>query len=288
MEPIRAGVHVAAITPFTREGTIDAPYFVRLLAHFEAHGAQGVVVAGSTGEGPSLSAPEKVQLYELAVQGRGRLQVIAGILACSLDETLYLSRHAAKVGCDALMVAPPFYYTATIEGLVAYYRAVLDASRLPVILYNIPQRTRVKLTPALVDALLEHPNLHGIKDSSGSVRSLRQFLRYAPRLRVWVGEEKLLLPCLQGGGAGTISGLANVYLPRLVALCRAFEEGKECTGLQSLIDAAADAIDAFPAPANFKYALALAGFPHACVRPPLTDLTETQRAQLERVWREIP
>jgi dihydrodipicolinate synthase/N-acetylneuraminate lyase len=70
MEPIRAGVHVAAITPFTQEGAIDAPYFARLLAHFEAHGAQGVVVAGSTGEGPSLSAPEKAQLYELAVQAK--------------------------------------------------------------------------------------------------------------------------------------------------------------------------------------------------------------------------
>jgi 4-hydroxy-tetrahydrodipicolinate synthase len=273
MEPIRAGVHVAAITPFTREGTIDAPYFVRLLAHFEAHGAQGVVVAGSTGEGPSLSAPEKAQLYELAVQGRGRLQVIAGVLSCSLDETLYLARQAAKVGCDALMVAPPFYYPATLEGLVAYYRAVLDASRLPVILYNIPQRTRVKLTPALVDALVQHPNLQGIKDSSGSVRSMRQFLKYAPRLRVWVGEEKLLLQCLQGGGAGTISGLANVYLPRMVALCHALSSrGRTARGLQTLVDAAADAIDAFPAPANFKYALALGGLPAriACARHSLT------------------
>jgi 4-hydroxy-tetrahydrodipicolinate synthase len=287
MQPIHAGVHVAAITPFTADGTIDTPYFVRLLAHFEAQGAQGVVVAGSTGEGPSLSAPEKVQLYQLAVQAKGRLQVIAGVLSCSLDEALYLARQAAKAGCDALMVAPPFYYPATLEGLIAFYRAVLDASRLPVILYNIPQRTRVKLTPALVDALLEHPNLHGIKDSSGSVRALGQFLKYAPRLRVWVGEEKLLTRCLQGGGAGSISGLANVYLPRMVTLCRAFEQGKECTGMQLLIDAAADAIDAFPAPANFKYVLALAGFPYASVRPPLSDLTETQRAQLERVWREV-
>jgi len=280
-------VHVAAITPFTADGTIDVPYFVRLLAHFEAQGAQGVVVAGSTGEGPSLSAPEKVQLYQLAVQAKGRLQIIAGVLSCSLDEALYLARQAAKAGCDALMVAPPFYYPATLEGLIAFYRAVLDASRLPVTLYNIPQRTRVKLTPALVDALLEHPNLHGIKDSSGSVRALGQFLKYAPRLRVWVGEEKLLTRCLQGGGAGSISGLANVYLPRMVTLCHAFEQGMDCTGLQTLIDAAADAIDAFPAPANFKHALALAGFPYASVRPPLSDLTETQRAQLERVWREI-
>jgi dihydrodipicolinate synthase/N-acetylneuraminate lyase len=73
----------------------------------------------------------------------------------------------------------------------------------------------------------------------------------------------------------------------MVALCRAFEQGTDCTGLQTLVDAAADAIDAFPAPANFKYALALTGFPHAFVRPPLSDLTETQRAQLEQVWRGI-
>ena len=104
---------------------------------------------------------------------------------------------------------------------------------------------------------------------------------------MWVGEEKLLTRCLQGGGAGSISGLANVYLPRMVALCHAFEQGTDCTGLQTLVDAAADAIDAFPAPANFKYALALTGFPHAFVRPPLSDLTETQRAQLERVWRGV-
>lgn len=287
MEAVRVGVHVAAITPFTGEGVIDAPYFARLLAHFEAQGAQGVVVAGSTGEGPSLSAPEKAQLYALAVQGRGRLQITAGVLACSMDETLYLARQAARVGCDALMVAPPFYYPAPQEGLIAYYRAVLDASRLPVILYNIPQRTRVKITPPLVDALLEHPNLHGVKDSSGSVRSIRQFLKFAPRLRVWVGEEKLLWQCLRGGGAGSISGLANVYLPRMVALCRAFERGEECAGLQSLIDAAADTIDAYPAPANFKYALEMAGFPTTHVRPPLRDLTDAQRAQLAQAWRDI-
>jgi 4-hydroxy-tetrahydrodipicolinate synthase len=286
-EPIRAGVHVAAITPFTQGGAIDMPLFVRLLAHFEAQGAQGVVVAGTTGEGASLSAPEKVQLYALAAQAKGCLQVIAGVLSCSLDETLYLTRQAAKVGCNALLIAPPFYYHATLEGLVAYYRTVLDASRLPVILYNIPQRTRITLTPALVDALLEHPNLHGIKDSAGSARSIRQFLKYAPRLRVWVGEEKLLLLCLRSGGAGSISGLANVYLPRMVALCRAFGQGTDCSGLQMLIDAAADAIDSFPAPANFKYALTLMGFPHASVRLPLTDLTKPQQTQLEQVWRGI-
>jgi 4-hydroxy-tetrahydrodipicolinate synthase len=230
MQPIRAGVHVAAITPFTADGTIDTPYFVRLLAHFEAHGAQGVVVAGSTGEGPSLSAPEKVQLYQLAVQAKGRLQVIAGVLSCSLDEALYLARQAAKAGCDALMVAPPFYYPATLEGLIAFYRAVLDASRLPVILYNIPQRTRVKLTPALVDALLEHPNLHGIKDSSGSVRCAAPVpeVRAAPARVGRRGEAAVALSAR--GGRGSISGLANVYLPRMVALCRAFEAGQGVYG----------------------------------------------------------
>ncbi|MCX7992467.1 MAG: dihydrodipicolinate synthase family protein [Fimbriimonadales bacterium] len=280
-------MHIASITPFDAEHGVDEPYFVRLLAHFEANGAQGVVVAGSTGEGPSLSAPEKVRLYELAVQAKGNLQITAGVLVCSLDEALYLVRQAQKAGCDALMVAPPFYYPASGQGLRAFYQAILDASRLPVVLYNIPQRTRHKITPDLVDALLEHPNLLGVKDSSGSVRSMHQFLRYAPRLRVWVGEEKLLSRCLQRGGAGTISGLANVYLPRMVRLCQAFQQGENCAGLQSLIDAAADAIDAFPAPANFKYALTLAGFPETHVRPPLVGLSEAQRRALETAWRAI-
>ncbi len=287
MEPIRAGVHVASVTPFTAEGVIDAPYFVRLLAHFEAQGAQGVVVAGSTGEGPSLSAPEKAQLYELAVQAKGNLQITAGVMVCSLNEALYLTRQAHKAGCDALMVAPPFYYPASLDGLLKFYRAVLDASRLPVILYNIPQRTRHKITPPLIDALLEHPNLHGIKDSSGSVRSMNRFLKYAPRLRVWVGEEKLLSKCLQGGGAGSISGLANVYLARMARLCEAFQRGEACDGLQSLINAAADAIDDFPAPANFKHALTLAGFPEIHVRPPLIDLSEVQQRALEERWRPL-
>ncbi|MDW8051188.1 MAG: dihydrodipicolinate synthase family protein [Armatimonadota bacterium] len=287
MELPRCGVHVAAITPFNSAGALDAPVFVRLLAHFEAQGAQGVVVAGSTGEGPSMSAPERAHLYELAVSARGKLQVIAGALACSLDEVLYLARQAYRVGCDALMVAPPFYYAPSLEGLIAFYRAVLDASRLPVILYNIPQRTRVKLTPALLDALVDHPNLVGVKDSSGSVRSLHQFLRYAPRLRVWVGEERLLLHCLQRGGAGAISGLANVYLPRLVCLYKSFQRGQACDGLQALIDAAAEALKAFPVPANFKYALTLSGFPFSHVRPPLSDLTEAQRSALERAWRKL-
>ncbi len=287
MEPIRTGVHVASITPFTAEGAIDAPYLARLLAHFEAQGAQGVVVAGSTGEGPSLSAPEKVQLYELAVQAKGNLQITAGVLVCSLDEALYLTRQAHRVGCDALMVAPPFYYPASLDGLIQFYRAVLDASRLPVILYNIPQRTRHKITPPLIDALLEHPNLHGIKDSSGSVRSMGRFLKYAPRLRVWVGEEKLLSRCLQGGGAGSISGLANVYLARMARLCEAFQRGEACDGLQSLINAAADALDEFPAPANFKYALTLTGFPETHVRTPLIDLSESQQRALEKAWQSL-
>lgn len=284
IEPIRTGVHVAAITPFTAEGAIDAPYFARLLAHFESNGAQGVVVAGSTGEGPSLSAPEKSQLYELAVQAKGNLQITAGMLVCSLDEAFYLARQAYKAGCDALMVAPPFYYPAGVQGLINFYKAVLDASRLPVILYNIPQRTRHKITPELIDALLDYPNLLGVKDSSGSVRSMNQFLKYAPRLRVWVGEEKLLTKCLLRGGAGSISGLANVYLARMARLCEAFQRGEACDGLQSLIDAAADTIDDFPAPANFKYALALAGFPETHVRLPLVDLSPEQQRTLKERW----
>lgn len=282
MGPISDGIYTALLTPFTAAGEIDEPLFVRLLAFQEAVGVQGVVVAGTTGEGPSLSAPEKVALYELAARTRGQLRIIAGILSCSLPEALYLARNAARIGCDALMVAPPFYYRAPLEGLIAFYRALLEATELPVILYNIPQLTHQPIPTALVEALLPLSNLVGIKDSSGDPASLQAYLGFAPRLKVWVGEEKLLLRNLQGGGAGSISGLANLFPERLVAAFRAFQEGREADGLQQLIDEAADAIDAFPAPANFKYALTQRGLPLSHVRPPLCDLSESEQRALQK------
>jgi 4-hydroxy-tetrahydrodipicolinate synthase len=282
MDTIGDGIYTAILTPFTPTGEVDEPLFVRLLAFAEAAGVRGVVVAGTTGEAPSLSAPEKVALYELASRTRGTLRIIAGILSCSLPEAIYLARNAARAGCDALMVAPPFYYRAPLEGLIAFYRTLLEATTLPVILYNIPQLTRQPIPAALLDALLPLPNLIGIKDSSGDPESLQTYLGYAPRLKVWVGEEKLLLRNLQGGGAGSISGLANLFPERMVATFRAFHEGREADGLQQLIDEAADAIDAFPAPANFKYALTLRGLPMSHVRPPLRDLDEAAQHALQQ------
>ncbi len=282
MNSLSAGVYTAIITPFDELGAIDEPCFARLLAYQEASGVNGVVVAGSTGEGPSLSAPEKVRLYELATQSRGRLRVIAGIIVCSLDEAHYLARNAKRLDCDALMVAPPFYFAPPESGLIGFYKAILEATDLPVVLYNIPQRTRVPVSPAVVSALLDYPNLIGIKDSSGELDSLEAYLQFAPRLKVWVGEEKFLLRNLQNGGAGTISGLANVYPLGLLRVWHAFQEGKEAEGLQQLVDAYADAIDAFPAPANFKYALRHEGFPPMHVRLPLQDLTSEQESALHR------
>lgn len=279
------GVYTAILTPFTEGGALEEGLFLRLLAFQEAAGVNGVVVAGSTGEGASLSAPEKVRLYELAVQGRGTLQIIAGVLTSSLTEAQFLCQKAQKLGCDALMIAPPFYFPAAMEGLIAYFRAILETTSLPVILYNIPQRTRVPIAPALIDALLAYPHLIGVKDSSGDLAQLEQYLRYVPRLRVWVGEEKFLLRCLQGGGAGTISGLANVRPQPLVQIVARFSAGEVCEGTQALVDAFADAIDAFPAPANFKYALTHYGFPLSPVRPPLPELTPEQRAAIEALMR---
>jgi len=282
MEPIGNGIYTALLTPFTETGAIDEPLTARLLAFQEAAGVLGVVVAGTTGEGPSLSAPEKVALYELASRTRGQLRIIAGILSCSLTEALFLTRNAARAGCNALMVAPPFYYRAPLEGLITLYRALLEATELPLILYNIPQLTCQPIPVALIETLLPLPNLIGIKDSSGDPESLQAYLRFTPRLKVWVGEEKLLLRNLQGGGAGSISGLANVFPERLVTLFHAYGDGRDAEGLQQLIDEVADAIDAFPAPANFKYALTLRGMPLSHVRPPLCDLNEAEQHALQK------
>ncbi len=282
MEPLSDGIYTALITPFSANGELDEPLLIRLLAFQEAAGVQGVVVAGSTGEGPSLSVPEKVALYELASRTRGRLRIVAGILSCSLTEALYLARQAARVGCDALMAAPPFYYNAPLQGLIAFYRTLLEATALPLILYNIPQLTRIPLPVELIEELLPYPHLMGIKDSSGDPETLYAYLRFTPRLKIWVGEEKLLLENLRRGGAGSISGLANLVPDRLVATFHAFHAGRDAEGLQQLIDAIANAVDAFPAPANFKAALTRRQLPFSHVRPPLCDLSESEQQALTR------
>jgi dihydrodipicolinate synthase/N-acetylneuraminate lyase len=269
---------VALVTPFDAEGQIDEAAFARLIAWHEANGMNGIVVAGTNGEGPSLTGPEKRDLVALACDVRGSLKVIAGLGTCSIKEATWLARRAFDAGCDALLALPPFYFrSASPKGIEQFFAELLAEAPLPVIAYHHPI-TGVDLSPELLANLAERfENLAGVKDSSGDYERFLAYRQRLPGRRVLVGDERLLLRSLAAGGDGTISGLAN-SLPQLVA--RQVRERSDV--LQSLVDEACAALKSHPAPAVHKFFLRELGLPGGRLRPPLEDLNEIQQDEVRR------
>ena len=273
---MRTGSFVALITPFTPLGTIDFPAVARLLAYHENAGTTGVVLAGTNGEGVSLSGPEKRDLVEFAVQHAGGLDVVCGLATCSLTEAIWLSKRAHEAGAIASLAMPPFYFKAAEEGIEAWCLALLEASPLPCILYNFPANVGFALSPELVGRLFETEHVMGIKDSSGDRASLSAYLGVAEQhgKQVFVGDERLITECLKNGGSGTVSGLANSY-PRLV--------GRLANGdaqLQTCVDEAYAAIKKHAQPAVHKHVLKCRGLPGGQLRPPLVDIDDAAKREV--------
>lgn len=213
-------VFPASITPFNDRGRIDELSVAKLLAHFESTGCDGVVLAGTNGEGPSLSAHEKRDLLEVAAGVAGSLKLILGTNSSSLDETIWLSKQAGRFGAIALLVMPPSYFReASSDGIVGWFRALLDASPVPIIAYHFPKRTGVPLPPETMARIADHPNLLGLKDSSGD-ETHAAYREVLPTHQLFVGDERQLLNALRAGWTGTISGVANCLSRDLVAIMR--------------------------------------------------------------------
>lgn len=207
-----SGVYPALPTPFDSKGRVDMISVARLLARAEAHGCQGVVFAGTTGEGSSLSAVEKRDLIRESISHRGPLQVILGLATNSLDEAIWLCKRAADFDCAAVLAMPPsFFRDATCEGGLAWMRALIQASPVPVLAYNFPKYMLHPFTAEALGYLGKLPMFAGCKDSSGTPENLGAFrtaVGSAPSLMT--GRELLLPEAKHAGWNGTISGVASV------------------------------------------------------------------------------
>ena len=166
---LEPGVYSASVTPMDSNGKMDLPSIARLLAHFKAAGCKGVVLAGTNGEGPSLSAVEKRDLVRIAVPIFPDLKIVAGIATPSLEEAIWLSNQAQKAGAAAALVMPPGYFREVGEdGIAKWFEVLFDSTDLPILVYNFPQRTGIEITTSLISRLSEHPRMIGLKDSSGN------------------------------------------------------------------------------------------------------------------------
>ena len=223
-----AGVHPPLTTPFAEDGELALDAFDRNLREWLSHPVSGVVVAGSTGEAPLLDRRELCALVEAAAARIGDRTLTVGTGAESTRQVISVTREVAELGAHAVLVRSASYYLGAMRPSVVrdHFLAVADASPVPVILYHIPQFVPVHLTPDLVERLVEHPNIIGIKDSSGELRNLRALIEACgSNAQVLVGSGALLYAALEEGAAGGILGVAVVATRMCCEIYDAWREG---------------------------------------------------------------
>jgi 4-hydroxy-2-oxoglutarate aldolase len=247
-------------------------------------------VSGSTGESPLLDPDEQRQLVGLAREAlRDGKWLIAGTGAESTRQTIALSRAAAAAGADAVLVRPPSYFSAaaTPETLAIHFRAVADASPVPVLIYNIPKYTHLSLAPALLQQLTSHERIIGVKDSSGDPKNLATYRAAVPQWSVLVGSASLLFTALELGCQGGVVGVA-CYAPDLcVQLVREFQQGHQAAAgqLQERITPLDKEIVGKLGPAGVKAAMDAVGLYGGPVRPPLAPISTADRERVSALVR---
>lgn len=217
------GALTALVTPFQDDGSLDIPALRRLVDWQIDSGIAGLVACGTTGETPTLSQPEQDQVIETILEvAAGRVPVIAGAGGNDTRAVVERARIVAGLGVDGLLSVSPYYNRPSQEGLLAHFRAVADATALPVVLYNVPGRTGGNIDPATAVALAEHPNVVALKEASGRIASFEQVLARAPEsFAVLSGDDALTLPALSLGASGVISVVSNLEPARMQALVEA-------------------------------------------------------------------
>ncbi|HPD93908.1 MAG: 4-hydroxy-tetrahydrodipicolinate synthase [Rhodobacter sp.] len=266
----------ALITPF-RDGAVDFEALESLVEWHIAEGSHGLVPVGTTGESPTLTHDEHEAVVEAVVKAvKGRVPVIAGAGSNNTVEAIRLIRHAEKVGADAALVVTPYYNKPTQAGLLAHYRALHEASSLPIVIYNIPGRSVIDMTPETMGELAALPRIVGVKDATGKIERVSQQRQTCGRDFVQLsGEDATALGFNAHGGVGCISVTANVA-PRL---CAEFQEATLRGDFASALDyqdrlmPLHTAIFLEPGVAGAKYAMARLGLCRDDVRLPLVGVS---------------
>ncbi|NLH98478.1 MAG: dihydrodipicolinate synthase family protein [Chthonomonadales bacterium] len=281
MPDILTGIYTALVTPFDHDGQLDLSLLPVLIEFQRNAGVDGLVVAGTNGEGPSLTVPERMRLLEAVLDACGGLPIIAGTGATSVRDAVELTRHASRMGCAGALVLPPFFFkNASPAGYAAAYEEIAKASDIPVILYSIPQFSGVEIGPDVLRALRDAPRVVGVKESSGRIAASRVLLEEFPHLKLFIGSDDLAAELLRAGAAGIISGTANAFPELLVGVWRAHRAGAGLDEAQERLNRAIRVLIQYPVVANMKAALALRGVADLSVRPPLLPLAHAEKEAL--------
>lgn len=284
------GSIVAIVTPF-KNGKVDEKALGDLIDWHIRQGTNAIVPCGTTGESATLDYAEHHRVIRFTVEAvNKRVPVIAGTGANATDETIMITKEAKNSGADAALVVVPYYNKPTQEGLYLHYKAVAEAVRMPIVLYNVPGRTAVNMLPATVARLAEIKNIVALKEATGDMKQVSEVIRLCGnRINVLSGDDFTTLPLMALGGKGTISVSANVA-PKLVSqMCALWENGKfdEARKIHYKLEPLNASMFIETNPIPVKTALALMGKIREEFRLPLCEMAPANRDKLKKVLKDM-
>ena len=282
-KPLFQGVCTALVTPFLN-GQINYPMMEQLLRRQLDAGITAVVISGTTGEAPTLTDNEKLELFKRAKSFVGdHCMILAGTGCNSTAKTIELSLAAQEAGVDGLLIVSPYYNKATHDGLIAHYLTIAHNSSIPIILYNVPSRTGLDIPVSVYQQLSTLPNIIGVKEACTDITKITKTCRICSDFHIWTGNDDLTVPAMSVGAQGVISVLSNIVPTETSAMTSAMLAGDLDTAtdlqqqLQPLIDLLFCEINPIPVKAAMKYL----GYDCGSCRLPLTELSKENQKRLE-------
>jgi len=281
----------AMVTPFNSNLEIDFDKTKNLVNHLIATGTDTIVVAGTTGESPTLTKEEKINLFEqVLVYADGRAKVIAGTGSNDTRSTIELTKNAEEIGVDGVMIVAPYYNKPIQEGLYQHFKAVANETKLPIMIYNVPGRTSVNIEANTIVRLAEIENIFAVKEASGNLSQMAEIIKNtADDFYLYSGDDKLTLPVLAIGGHGIVSVASHVVGNEINQLMKLYLQGsiKEAATLHLNLLKLFEGIFVTSNPAPIKDLLNNLGIDVGSVRLPLIELNIEESKQLLSIYKAI-
>jgi 4-hydroxy-tetrahydrodipicolinate synthase len=287
MDGVLGEVLTAIVTPFETDGAVDYERFREHARHLVENGSDGLVVAATTGESPTLTDDERFELFAAAVDAVGdRATVIGATGTYSTADSVHLTKRAHELGVDGYLVVTPYYNKPPPRGIVEHFKAIASVSDRPIIVYNIPQRVVVNIEPETIAELAEIPTVTAVKQATEEIAQARRIVDVG--LDLYAGSDHLLYPFLEVGGVGGVCVYSNIVGPRVKELIRLYRDG-DAEGARAIDDELKPVVDALSATINpipVKAALSMLGQDVGGLRLPLVEANEEElveiRSGLER------
>jgi len=284
-------IATAMVTPFDNKGNIDFDKTTQLVNYLIDNGTDSLVIAGTTGESPTLTTEEKVALFRHVVSVvNGRIPVIAGTGSNNTRASIELTKKAEDAGVDGVMIVAPYYNKPSQEGIYQHFKAIAESTPLPIMVYNIPGRAVVNIDVETIIRLAEIPNVVAVKDASGNLDAMTEIIAKTDEtFKLYSGDDGLTLPVLAIGGHGIVSVASHVIGNEMQEMIAAFESGErdKAAKLHQKLLPIMKGLFAAPSPAPVKTALQIKGLDVGTVRLPLVPLTEQERVKLTELLKTL-